>query len=626
MTNLEITNAYVGDTQVEKICLGTDIVWQGETPPGPEPEYDKMYLTFEVIEGNTIYWKSAGNPTVSSNIEYSTDDGSTWESITATSTGTPISVEPDMKVLFKGNLTKTHESNSKRLFFYTDEFNSFKAYGNPMSLFYGDNFVGQTTLPADGAMGSMFYGCNGLVDASNLVFVADTHTPFCYTRMFYSCKNLVTPPSIINGTVNTSSCSNMFYGCTSLTTAPELPATTLANSCYSSMFRNCSGLTQAPELPATTLADSCYQFMLANTSLAQAPALPATTLAPSCYKNMFTNCTNLTTAPELPATTLTNMCYNFMFNGCTSLNYIKAMFTTTPSTSYTSNWVSGVASAGTFVKNSAATWAVTGSNGIPTGWEVEDFKPGPFTLESQANANEFTIAGSSDAYSQLSGVIKHNDGTEETVYPSQGTITLDSGETLSLKTAQILPLVDVNIASTGEFKVYGNIMSLVDPNYDDPEQAITDLTQVGDCTFSYLFVGATTLTDASGLLLPATTLADSCYAFMFQDCTSLTKAPALPATTLAYSCYDTMFGDCTSLTQAPELPATTLTGSCYNSMFYNCTSLKHISCLATDISLGNYTGMWVDGVASTGTFVKKAGVEWPSGIDGIPDGWTVVEV
>ena len=59
-----------------------------------------------------------------------------------------------------------------------------------------------------------------------------------------------------------------------------------------------------------------------------------------------------------------------MFYGCTKLNYIKAMFTTRPSTSYTSNWVSGVAATGTFVKNSAATWNVTGVNGIPSGWTV----------------------------------------------------------------------------------------------------------------------------------------------------------------------------------------------------------------------------------------------------------------
>jgi len=64
-----------------------------------------------------------------------------------------------------------------------------------------------------------------------------------------------------------------------------------------------------------------------------------------------------------------------MFNGCSNLNYIKAMFTTDPGPRgiyiYTTMWVYGVASSGTFVKNSAATWNVTGANGIPSGWTVE---------------------------------------------------------------------------------------------------------------------------------------------------------------------------------------------------------------------------------------------------------------
>ena len=60
-----------------------------------------------------------------------------------------------------------------------------------------------------------------------------------------------------------------------------------------------------------------------------------------------------------------------MFLGCTSLNYIKAMFTTTPSTTYTANWVNGVSATGTFVKNSAASWTTTGNNGIPNGWTVQ---------------------------------------------------------------------------------------------------------------------------------------------------------------------------------------------------------------------------------------------------------------
>ena len=87
-----------------------------------------------------------------------------------------------------------------------------------------------------------------------------------------------------------------------------------------------------------------------------------------------------------------------------------------------------------------------------------------------------------------------------------------------------------------------------------------------------MFAGCTSLTQAPAL--PATTLADNCYDCMFQDCTSFTQAPALPATTLANSCYRYMFYGCASLTQAPALPATTLPDYCYYGMFYGCTSLK----------------------------------------------------
>ena len=104
--------------------------------------------------------------------------------------------------------------------------------------------------------------------------------------------------------------------------------------------------------------------------------LPATILSTYCYGNMLFRGTLLTTAPELPATTLVSNCYNRMFYACSKLNYIKAMFTTTPSSSYTAYWVSGVASSGTFVKNKNATWDITATStnyyiGIPSGWTVQ---------------------------------------------------------------------------------------------------------------------------------------------------------------------------------------------------------------------------------------------------------------
>lgn len=106
--------------------------------------------------------------------------------------------------------------------------------------------------------------------------------------------------------------------------------------------------------------------------------LPATILAQHCYDSMFYRCRNLTTAPELPATALSGSCYYYMFYGCTNLNYIKMLATFLPSMStslYLSNWVYGVSSTGTFVKNPAMTTlpTATASNhyeGIPSGWTV----------------------------------------------------------------------------------------------------------------------------------------------------------------------------------------------------------------------------------------------------------------
>jgi len=105
--------------------------------------------------------------------------------------------------------------------------------------------------------------------------------------------------------------------------------------------------------------------------LTSAPELPATTLANSCYSNMFYGCTGLTTAPELPAETLAIQCYSGMFVNCSSLNFIKMLATNISASNCLSNWVAGVAATGTFVKNSSATWDVTGVNGVPSGWTIE---------------------------------------------------------------------------------------------------------------------------------------------------------------------------------------------------------------------------------------------------------------
>ena len=115
-------------------------------------------------------------------------------------------------------------------------------------------------------------------------------------------------------------------------------------------------------------------------------------------------------------------------------------------------------------------------------------------------------------------------------------------------------------------------------------------TMADEC-YRYMFQSCTSLTTAPEL--PATTLSISCYDSMFQSCTSLTTAPALPATTLAMSCYNYMFHGCTALTTAPALPATTLTNNCYRYMFNGCTALTTAPALpATTLASSCYRYMF----------------------------------
>jgi len=300
-----------------------------------QKDYSTKYLTFEALEDAiTFQFTKAG-------LSYSLDNGNSWTELSA-NTNTPA-INVGNTISFKGELTPISDSGIGK-FSSTGKYN---AMGNIMSLLFGDDFEDKTDLTGkDWAFCLLFDNSYGLVNAENMILPAITLIDMCYQNMFKNCRSLVTVPELPAMRLDNSCYAGMFDGCTSLTIAPKLPATTLAGTCYAGMFYNCTGLTTAPELPATTLADVCYMYM-------------------------FLGCTSLTKAPELPAKTLRISCYNGMFSGCTNLNYIKAMFTTTPSTSYTPSWVQGVASTGTFVKNSAATWNVTGPNGIPSGWTVE---------------------------------------------------------------------------------------------------------------------------------------------------------------------------------------------------------------------------------------------------------------
>lgn len=355
------------------------------------------YLTFTADAEQTMTIKayldySYDESALDESMQYSVNGGE-WAQLIA---GKAITFGGDNGTLrLRGksdNGTATSESSYAQVFF-GDNNVKVACSGDIRTLVDYENYAAVST--ANARFCRLFEGCESLTSAPELP--ATTLADFCYYNMFRSCTSLTAAPELPATTLAEYCYYLMFYYCTSLTVAPELPATTLANDCYESMFRLCTSLTVAPELPATTLAESCYECMFYDcTKLTTAPKLPATTLANFCYRYMFWNCPNLTMAPELPATTLARYCYANMFYGCTSLTAAPELPTTTlvdhcyyemfqnctnlrniivlatdiSAGDCLTDWVSGVASTGTFTKAAAMTSLPTGTSGIPEGWTV----------------------------------------------------------------------------------------------------------------------------------------------------------------------------------------------------------------------------------------------------------------
>ena len=251
-------------------------------------------------------------------ISYSVDNGYTWNSITASGSGTIgniATINAGKNLLVRG----TNET-LEGFRFTSGTGKTFNLSGNILSLLDGDidNINELPNLCFSGVSNYGIFAKTGVIDASRL-HLPDFTSFGCYVGMFRN-SSIVKAPALPATELSERCYVYMFASCASLISPPELPALSIPPGAYGAMFQHCTALTEAPALPATTLSIECYmQMFYGCTSLATAPGLPAIYLATSCYKQMFYGCTSLATAPGLPAIYLANSCYNAMFRNCTSL-------------------------------------------------------------------------------------------------------------------------------------------------------------------------------------------------------------------------------------------------------------------------------------------------------------------
>jgi hypothetical protein len=447
-----------------------------------------------------------------------------------------------------------------------------------------------STVLADTCYDGMFSDCNNLINIPDLPATVLANN--CYHNMFGNCTKLVDAPVLPATTLATSCYDTMFSGCSNLATAPSLSASTLMTSCYQSMFRGCTSLTAAPNLPATALASQCYSWMFSNCSnLVTPPALSVNTLMSGCYNGMFYNCTSLVTAPNLPATTLVSTCYNSMFSGCNNLITAPNADVYTTYTPAQADMFTGAIKVETPISYCEIPSSFGGGGGLCNYFEMTN---------TTSVTPKFTTTGSSFEYSIDKGSSWISATSDNTITTGVPIRFRGTGRTSLFTTANVSNQWVVN---GDNVHIRGNFNVLLDYN--------ETLTSVGVAAFAYMFYSCSNIIDVSARLpattvadssyynlfngtnittapdLPATTLGNLCYGYMFKSCGNLTNTPDLPATTLATSCYTGMFWSCGKITTPPALPATTVTQKCYMNMFSSCGSLTEgpdlpATTLATD--------------------------------------------
>lgn len=213
--------------------------------------YHLKYFTIDIIDDGVFTFGPISEQTNNTGynyypedftVDYSINDDE-WISVVVPTSGTTLDVSAGDKIRFRG--TNTHYCNTtgndphKQWYFvfgvgtdeakgsgYTKTTAKFNAYGNTMSLLYGDNFVEQTILPSNFVFCSLFNGAM-VVSAENLILPASVLTEHCYRAMFSHATYLII--------------------------SPVLPAKNIVTGCYKYMFENAENIKQITCLAETGL-------------------------------------------------------------------------------------------------------------------------------------------------------------------------------------------------------------------------------------------------------------------------------------------------------------------------------------------------------------------------------------
>ena len=194
----DVPDIFIGDTPVERIYQGDELVWP--------TNYESLYTTLEILSAGTLSFQSESCPegVVSSTVvlDYSIND-SGWTHITWT---TSINVQAGdsvrIKALFSDRPRGTYSGDyAPSLSGSTAVFN---VYGNALSLLYGDAFTGYTAFTDYYAFSGLFKDTN-VVSAKHWVLPKqETYYAKWFNQTFQNAHMLIEGPVFRCSSASTS--------------------------------------------------------------------------------------------------------------------------------------------------------------------------------------------------------------------------------------------------------------------------------------------------------------------------------------------------------------------------------------------------------------------------------------
>lgn len=620
----------------EDSASGIPVGWTSQLVEGTE------YLTMKIMEtGETkVYFNGTTSGGSLNKVLATTNNGYNWTALTSSQAATLDSSGIYKSVAFKqetgvlkplivsgniiptnigdiisgtgiGRFTLTTASKTVPTVNGTTTENAYKKMriiGNPLSLYYGDNFYGVLDIPYQYAFSGLFYQ-NDPDNTSNVLLPATGLTKACYLGMFYrlrfttkcpvselpatsvtpgsyammfsdSYRMTGTPEFTINELVNGVECTYMFYNCTGLvSTVSELPAVTPKNWCYFSMYYGCKSLRTAPSIKLSYVSDSCCTFMFRECSaLTTVPYMDVTSIGVSGCAGMFYNCKSLTNVPDqLSCTTISDHGCQSMFYGCTSLQQ-------TPIIPVSAVPLEGCYSMYYGCYNITGTQESIGLERCSIGASGCAYMYyGCSKLKAAPDLPATSVQSSGYAYmfmncSQLTSADTVLPSGTSTAYADVCYHMFDGCTSLTSIPSKLYP-TSLRARCYGYMYSKCSGLTVIDQDFL-PSTTMSNAASA----YTYMFEGCGNLTTSPKL--PASTLSAACYAHMFSACTKLNPAPVLSASSvMAPACYSAMFYSCTSLLETTPLTSATgnnLAVSCYTSMFANCTSISAVSPSVSD--------------------------------------------